>query len=430
MKRISALALGVAAFAVAQGCSNEPGLYLSGPAGPAAQVKVSNSNLTMIIGDSLMVAARAEDAVGNATTDATTLSPCDGVSTVTSQSSSPEWATVAYIKGASLGASCVVATAAGITDTIRVSVGPAGVMIVGPDVVGSGNDGAYTVVAVDRAGTELTGTVQYAWASSNTARLAVDKDNGAVIGKSPGAVDVRLVAPGGANAKKTLSVNPGVFAGTLSATSAAPGALVTATRAADGPKFDADVTAKLDAFGTFVDGFTDNTVTFAVPATGSTAAGVLTLANMSFEQIAQTIAFTSTKATGDVYGPANLDPATDPDVDAVKSANGNVYMTSAGLCSGGGGADCDDFFTITAGASDRTVKVTLTWNNSEAATGDLDILWCNADCSAYVGNFDGAGSSKPEVSTVTIPAGETWHLWINNYSQTATQWSNIKVTLQ
>jgi len=114
----------------------------------------------------------------------------------------------------------------------------------------------------------------------------------------------------------------------------------------------------------------------------------------------------------------------------VKSPAGNVYMTSAGLCSGGGGADCDDFFTITAGASDRTVKVTLTWNNSEAATGDLDILWCNADCSAYVGNFDGAGSSKPEVSTVTIPAGETWHLWINNYSQTATQWSNIKVTLQ
>jgi hypothetical protein len=98
------------------------------------------------------------------------------------------------------------------------------------------------------------------------------------------------------------------------------------------------------------------------------------------------------------------------------------------LCSGGAGADCDDFFTITAGATSRTVTATLTWTNSAGATGDLDILWCNAACSAYTGNFNGAGSAKPEVSTVTIPANTTWRVWINNYSQTAVQYTNAKVT--
>jgi hypothetical protein len=243
-------------------------------------------------------------------------------------------------------------------------------------------------------------------------------------------VTVRVVAPGGANAVKTVVVVPGVFAGALSATSAAPGELITATRAAAGAPFDADVTVRLGSINAWVDAITTDVVTFAVPATGSTAAGVLLLSNMGSDQIAETTTFTATKALEDVYGPANLDYSQGPDVDVVKSATGRIYVVQNGLCSGGGGADCDDFFTISAGASPRTVTVNLTWVNSAGVAGDLDILWVDADFTEYVGNFDGAGSAKPEVSKVTIPANTTWRLWINNYSQTAAQFSNVRITLQ
>jgi len=391
----------------------------------------------MIVGDSMMVGARAEDEVGNATAAATTLSACDGVSSVTSASSSEEWTTLAFIKGMSLGASCVLAQAAGLTDTIWVSVGPAGVTIMGPDVVGSGNDGAYTVVAVDRAGTELTGAVQYAWTSSNTARLAIDKDNGTVIGKSTGSVDVRLVAPGGANAKKTITIEPGVFAGTLSATSAAPGALVTATRAAGGPTFDDDVTAKLDATGTFIEGFTDNTLTFAVPATGSTAAGVLTLSNMGFEQIAQTTALTATKATADKYAPGNEDATCSgagvpgaPEFSTIASSGNNVYFVHGGYGTGSGsrgacngGTQVDHYFAYTAGASGETIDVELSWNDGS----DVDLYVCTPDLGDCVGSGGGSGSSTGESVTDAVLAANTTYYIIPSMWSSGSNITNIKM---
>jgi hypothetical protein len=431
MKRLYTLILGAAALAAAHGCTSDPALFLGGPPGPATQLKLSSSRTALIVGDSVVIGARAQDEVSNPTGDAVTLTACDAAVTVTGQSSSPEWSTTAFLKGAGLGSSCVVVQAAGLTDTIRVAVGPAGLRIVGPDTLLSGGDaGTYTIEAFDASGAALSGTTEYSFSSSNVARMAIDIPTGVAVGKSTGAVNVQVYAPGGANAVKSVTVVPGVFLGTLSTTSAAPGALVTATRASGAAAFDADVAVRLGATAGWVDLITADVLTFAVPATGSTAADVLSLLNMGPGQIAQTTAFTATKALDDVYGPANLVPAAGPDVDDVMSESGNIYTVTAGACAGGGGADCDDFFTITAGATDREVTVTLTWVNSAAATGDLDILWCDEACAAYVGNFDGAGSSKPEVSTVTIPANTTWRLWINNYAQAAGQFSNVRITLQ
>jgi hypothetical protein len=426
MKRLGTLLLGAAALAVAQGCSKEPALYLGGPPGPATNQVVSNSNVTVMIGDSAAVGARAEDAVGNATADAVTLSTCNAaIATVTGASSSEEWSATAFIKGAGMGSSCVLAQSGGLTDTISVTVGPAGVAIVGPDTVGSGNTADYTVVPVDMAGTELTGTVAYAWSSSNTARLVIDADAGTVAGKSTGAVDVRVFAPGGANAKKTVTVAAGVFGGALSATSAAPGVLITATRAAGADPWDTDTQVQLAAVSAYVDSYTSDALTFAVPATGSTAAATLGFLNIGPNQLAQNTTFTATKADADVYSPANLDYTGAVDVDVAKTAKNNIYLVSAGTCAGGAGAACDHFFKISAGASDRTVTATVTWSDGS----DVDILWTDEGWNDYVGNFNGATSAKPEVSTVTIPANTTWLLWINMYTNGGPI-TNLKLTVQ
>jgi hypothetical protein len=75
------------------------------------------------------------------------------------------------------------------------------------------------------------------------------------------------------------------------------------------------------------------------------------------------------------------------------------------------GGEVDNFYTLTL-AAPTTFTVTLDWSAGYAA--DLDILYCNAGCTALVGNTNGATVANPEVSTVTLAAG-TYNLWINNF---------------
>jgi hypothetical protein len=431
MRQLTALIVGGVALAAAvQGCSEEAALYLGGPPGPIADLQVSSSKLILAMGESAVIGASGFDAVGNATADVASFTSCDG--SVAGVSAAAEgyagFTTAATVQASGLGNSCVVVQAGGLVDTVLVSFGPVRMAVTGPDTIASGTEGAFTVTPLDAAGEPISGTAAWEWKSSSTALLSIDIASGVAKGKSPGTAAARIFAPGGADAFKNVVIVPGVFGGTLSAASAAPGSLITVNRAATGNKFDADVTARVGTTNAYVDVLAGDWMIFAVPARNSTAATTLLLSNMGSAQIAETIAFTVTSALQDTYGPANLDPTLGPDVDVVKSPARNIYSATSGLCSGGVGADCDDFFTITAGATARTVTATLTWTNSAGVAGDLDILWCNADCSAYTGNFNGAGSAKPEVSTVTIPANTTWRFWINNYAQTAAQYTNAKVT--
>jgi hypothetical protein len=434
MKRLSILVLGAAALAAVQGCSDEPTLYLSGPPGPAVALKVSNSAIAMQIGGSTTVGVRAQDAVGNPTSDAVTLTACDALVTVGNQAASAQWTATATIAGVGMGTSCVLAQGAGITDTVHVVVGPAGVLLDGPDTILSGTLGQYTASFVDGAGSALTGSIPLKWTSSNTALLVVGELSGSAQGQTPGTVSVRAFAPGGANASRAVVIIPDAFAGSLSSASAAPGQLITVTQSAGSPDFDTDTQVRVGGVVAWVDGLVDaivgraRRVMFAVPATGSTTSQALAFSNIGSGQVAQNGSFTPTQAMQDVYAPGNLDPFQGPVVDNVKSPGGHIYIVNSGACAGGVGADCDDFFTISAGATDRTVTVTVNWVNSAGVAGDLDILWVDEGFTGYVGNFDGAGSAKPEVSKVTIPANTTWRLWINNYSQTATQFSNARVS--
>ena len=70
----------------------------------------------------------------------------------------------------------------------------------------------------------------------------------------------------------------------------------------------------------------------------------------------------------------------------------------------------DRYFTFTL-AAPTTFTVVLEWDSG----ADVDLLFCNAACSAFVGNFDGATGANPEVSTVTLAAG-TYNIYINNFT--------------
>jgi hypothetical protein len=440
MRQLYALLVGGVALTVAvQGCK-DPALYVGGPPGAAAALQVSNSKLALAIGETAMIGASALDSVGNATSTMPSFSSCDG-SVVSVGTATPfaGFTNAAQLQAAGLGVSCVIVQAAGFTDTVKVSTGPAGVVIVGPDTVGSGNSASYTVEAYDAAGTVLTGTTAYEWSSSNTGRMSVDAASGEAAGKSTGSVTMRLVAPGGANAVKSLVVAPGVFGGALSATSAAPGALITATRAADGPEFDADVAASLDGVSAYVDEITPDAVMFAVPATGSAAAGTLTLANMGPLQIAQTTGFTASKAVEDVYSPGNIDntcnvPGTIPVFENVMSPLGAVYIVhdgtthGTGSCLDAGGGGHDHWFTFTTGAT-GVIDLVATW----PLAGDYDLVICDSD--AKVAGNDGScsygysGNSNDETMIGVTLAANTQHWFAFETWSGNAGLNNVKIVL-
>ncbi len=80
--------------------------------------------------------------------------------------------------------------------------------------------------------------------------------------------------------------------------------------------------------------------------------------------------------------------------------------------------DTDDFFAFTLTAA-RTVRLQLEFagNGSDgtAANPDLDLLVCNAACSAWVSSA-GATSANPEKATLTNQAAGTYNIYVNGYA--------------
>jgi len=80
--------------------------------------------------------------------------------------------------------------------------------------------------------------------------------------------------------------------------------------------------------------------------------------------------------------------------------------------------DTDDFFAFTLAAT-RTVRMQLQFagngNDGTADNPDLDLLVCNAACSAWV-NTSGATGAQPENATLTNQAAGTYNIYVNGYS--------------
>jgi len=116
-----------------------------------------------------------------------------------------------------------------------------------------------------------------------------------------------------------------------------------------------------------------------------------------------------------VTRPAQDDPGTAPNL-AIPALGSSTIFTDPF----GSGADQFYKFTVTGA---ETIKATVDWPGA----ADIDILWCDDPCNSFVGNFNGAGSSHPESSTVTLAAG-TYNLWVNVYDDHGEPPASITVT--
>lgn len=230
-------------------------------------------------------------------------------------------------------------------------------------------------------------------------------------------------------------IPPPAFTGTFSDNTPNTAQLVTATRNASGPLFDLDTKVQVGGINAFVESVaTDgSTITFAIPYEFSAGDNVsVTFLQLDVDQQARTTNVTINAVGTDPSGPADTSAATAP----VISANGNYFalLTStdpgqyAGLVGG-----VANFFTITAGATDLNLTVTMDWDAPGATTGDMDLYLCANACTSG-GDFgsDGYGaasSAKPESEDITIPAGTTMHLMMVRYAAGVSAGDLIRVNV-
>jgi len=419
--RLFGLWRAVAAVALLAACKEDPTANL---VGGAFRLVLNFDSLIVNIADSTKVTARVLDQAGNPLVEAVSMASCDqNVATVSPTSDAPLVQTSYFVKGITFGGTCVNATAGSLTDAVQIATFPATIAVTsGPDTLLSGTIGQYTFEYRDAKRNPVAGVPAPVFeTSAATVAAILAAPLGSVQAKSPGAatITVRGHGPltGGITSTKAVLVIPGVFGGTLSAASAVPGDFVTATRATGGPPFDADTRVFVRGVRTFTHGTTtaDN-LQFVMPQTAATGIVSLLVDQISPDQIALTDSSKLSSTSASLDGPnepSNNDPATAPAI----AANGDYYLGNHGVCTNGGatapGDDCDGFFVIANSlARPDTVTVRLDWFNAS----DQDILWCNAACSAFVGNFNGATGANPENSTVVIPAGTTYNLWINLFA--------------
>ena len=411
---------GCAALLVLAGCAEDPSLYLGGPPGPATRLQISNGNLSLMVGDQITVGAAALDAVGNVTADVPTFTPCSGVpATVATATGEALYSGAARIQAAAstVGAGCITVAAGGVSDTIHVEVGPAGVTIVGSDTVGSGESVNYTVAGFDRAGAAVTGTAPYQWASSNKARMTADISMGIATGRSPGAVTLQVRGPGGGNSARSLTVAPGAFAGTLSANTGGAGLVVTATGGAGDDAFDANTAVTYGGVTPYLETVSGTVLRVALPTTGVAGAQLLTFLNLGPGETAKQVTVTASSAFDDRFGATTDGSGTAPTYNSVASPANWVYFSHAGFGTGSaargiqnGGAQQDHYFLVTAGAAGATLsEIRLEWLGG--TTGDdFDLIICDTatetDCAV---GFSGATTSEV-VTNVVLAANTTYYI--------------------
>jgi len=223
-----------------------------------------------------------------------------------------------------------------------------------------------------------------------------------VTGVTSGPSCVQMTA-GGVVDSVTVGVLPTSFAGTPSATTLQTGDTLVLSSTAT-LEFDT-LTADID----FGDGFrgmvvnrSATSLSVIVPVTPVTQPAAVTVENVDVTYVPGLRVSLPTSAALTVTNPHEPNDAPDPATTVTPPAD-TIYD---GFLPGA----ADKFYTFTLGAT-TTFTVHLEWEGD----ADIDILYCNAGCSAFVGNFAGATGANPERSTVTLPAG-TYNLYINNFT--------------
>lgn len=418
MKRQIYGLLGVVAIAaLGAACKDDP---LSDTGGSLSRLDLESAYREVIIGDSIRTFAIERDALNTPLPPTAAFRSCNtAIATVSAVSDAPLVRAGFFVKGLTYGTTCIIAEAGALADTMQVATFPATLVILGPDSVGSGSVTNFTWEFRDRSGNPVAGVPAPTFSTSDTLRAkVVGAPVGAISALAPGLALITAVGVGspstGLTGVKGVTVVPGTFTGGVAPASGSPGESVKLTNAVGGPGFDADTRVFINGVETFKFNTTTDSVRFIVPGVGVAGSVTLGLTAMGAAQVAQNGTFTSNSALfADTYDAVNDDPTTSP----VITTNGDYFVVMHGACPDGvptdPGDDCDDFFTITnAGAVPDTMTVRLDWFDG----ADVDILWCNSGCTAFVGNFAGATGANPENSTVFVPAGTTWRLWVNLFA--------------
>jgi hypothetical protein len=419
MKTFLGVALGGAVLA-ALSCSGEPPLYPGGPAGPATELKLSQSLFVVQAGASVSVAARTEDDVGNATADAVSFAPCDAKVSVAAGSQVDQWTSSATITGATLGVSCVTASAAGMTDTIRVRVAPGTIVIAGPDSVLSGAGATFDVEFYSLDGTQLTAGADFPIPeveTLNSFRLpltATDPLTYDAAGQQPGQVVLQTTTNtdfGSVTTNKIVTVVPGAFTGTVSATTGdIQSGFYKVTRGT--VPWDGDETVKIGskyygenwdgtAAGTAVAAWYPDSILFRVPAAVAAGTYDLFILDQGPTQIGSKVPFTVTGAPTDNrqgYPGANT-PGTG-------LADKPLPLRFPIAFIGGS----TSYYTVTP-----TTAFQFTMLLQFACPGDLDIEIIDGDFAFYVGDQSGRTLACPEATVWRTPAAGFNFIRIYNF---------------
>jgi hypothetical protein len=214
-----------------------------------------------------------------------------------------------------------------------------------------------------------------------------------------------VVQGGGVVDTIEVAVLPTGFAGTPSTTTPQVGELFT-LNATTILKFDPAL-SNID-FGGGITGEivtrTANVLTVRVPQPDAAQPGALTVTNVDVTYVPGLRVDLATTGTFTVANPNDPNDAPDPAVTlTIPATSADTVVLFDGFKTG----EVDNFYSFTLTGS-TTFKLTMEWGTA----ADLDILWCDAGCNNFVGNFNGATGANPEASQVTLGAG-SYNLWIN-----------------
>jgi hypothetical protein len=389
----------------------------------AAYFRLNPSNVAVNAGGTVKVDAIVVNQYGAATNQSVTATPCDAKITAVADTgrSVYEYPERFVITGSTLGVSCLVVSAGGVTDTVRVRVVPASIRVTGLDTLGSGETQPATVVFRNVAGNPVTGmtAADLIVTSLTTAQAVID--GMAVTGRAPGVAQIvaRLDPKYGVTRVDTarVVVRAGAFSGTVTqgTTGAATGSIATVQFTEGNIAFDTDTQVRLLRNG-------EEIRTHTVPGTPATArrfvlpfglpAGTINyeVVNIGPNQVASVGSFNLPSGT----------PAADqqePDevrVSTPKSmAPGQVFYGSIS------GTDTRDWVRLTVTEA-GSYRVSMGWNDGS----DHD-LYVHSDAGATLLSLEGAAAVNPETGLITLQPGtyylraEVWtHAPISNRAST------------
>ncbi|MCH7876566.1 MAG: hypothetical protein IH965_14885 [Gemmatimonadetes bacterium] len=427
MERIFRRAIAAAAMAfVFASCGDETLIFPGGPAGPAVAIDLSTSLFVLRIGESVTIGMQGRDETGNPIISGATpsiSSSNSSVASVVTGAGTEAWASTATVSGLAWGETTLKVTLGSLEELLTVRVGPAGVIITGPDQVLSGAAAAFGLEFFDGAGntvTPPTGFVVPELESLNEFRLPLTASSDVAYdaaGQQPGFVTLQVaMSPdfGGATASKRVEVVPGVFGGTISATTAAvQGGPITVTRAGnrtwDGdetiqiggvvqPSWDG--TAASPAFPTW----DPDALTFYVSP--FTAAGTydLTIVDQGAGQIAEAVSFTVTGAffTNHQGFPGLFTPGATLEDKPLPLRFSVVHDASAVTRT---------YYTMAPVGFDYQFTALLEF----PCPGDIDIQFIDGGFTAFIGDRSGETLECPEATVWRVVDGDFNFLAIQSF---------------